>query len=699
MYETPNRDGIRRPPIQPPPSEPSSRLSRLNTRSSANFGQGGSHSSPVDGSNMSLNMPVYPNQTYSRSESSTPQISSISGLGMTLPGSPIASQTPQGGLQGHMLQQSASTSNFNANVNSSQRRPRKISSMAQINRRQTPRRGSGVDVYTGTIHVGVRARPTESTEGPWILQASANSLTHETAGLFTFDKVYDGYSSNSEVFDASIGPLIKNVCEGFNATVLAYGTTGSGKTYTMQGSQEDPGVIQRSVRQLFDTLSPDAEIGLSYFEIYNERIYDLLAENNEPTEVTLRDSTKDGTLIVGHREVIANSSIELLDWISSGDRLRRTSSTQYNTHSSRSHAVVKIRVKTSEFASVLYLCDLAGSERAVFETDRRREGSFINKSLLTLSTVISILSQKSNTHVPYRDSKLTRLLQPSLSGSALVSLVCTIHPQSHSSVAETLNSVRFAAKTKNIVVTATRGTISDDVALSGTNLRMLDHLQHENEALRKELWKTRLEKEDLRDRLELLEQSADTETSLEAMTGISFDESVTQPNSLLVEKLTMDLDKAYKDNTELENQVSHLVEELKSVRLNLGAHISELEEQLKDKSLALFCWNNAQSSVAFDDYRVHTRENIDSVPSRINNVQNNNAGDSVEETVHAPEQDLLSENGEEIDNSDSKDDTEDIMNQINFNVDALGSQIDGQTADSVDDEDEKVQVEVNDLHI
>ena len=624
MYETPSRTSSRlssrKPPSQMAPSIDSngaSRLSRFSTRST---------------SNLSTNGPFQ-------------QREMIAPLSNT---SPMKSPT----ISGRNLRKPLSMQSMNSLRNHS-------------SKPGTPRqRSASGDVYKGKIHVGVRARPDKdplNSNPTWYLDPTNNLVEHESAGIFTFDKVYTGETWNEQVFVDSVLPLIQQVVNGFNATVLAYGTTGSGKTYTMQGSETDPGVISRSVQLLFDMLGDSSAVTLSYYEIYNERIYDLLSMDKEPSEVSLRDGNNGETKIFGHREVLTASARELLDWVASGDQLRRTSSTQYNEHSSRSHAVVRIGVNNNGAQSILYLCDLAGSERAVEHSERRREGSFINKSLLTLSSVISILSQGGYSHVPYRDSKLTRLLQPSLSGTALVSMVCTIQTTSGGSSAETLNSIRFAAKAKNITVTAKRSSVFDEgPSMSAANLRLIDHLQQENEILRREFVKQRQEKEDLYDRLKLFEQAADrdTENSLEAMTGISFsgDDTVDigasqeilkqgDNNSYhenadylsIIEGLKNEVEKYRTENADLNQRISHLVSEITALDTNFsrleaseaiknGQHsnnnqiihstvsndvlnesiraenqslkeqVQELVEQLRDKTLALDCLTQMNSA-------------------------------------------------------------------------------------------------------
>ena len=291
--------------------------------------------------------------------------------------------------------------------------------------------------------------------------------------------------------------------EGYHGTVFAYGMTGTGKTFSMQGTATSPGVIPLAITDIFSYIreTPHREflLRVSYLEIYNEKIHDLLLPSTasgigpgstQPEEIKLREDSKRGVYASPLKEEIVQSPTQLLRVIARGDHSRRTRSTQYNAQSSRSHAVVQIVVESRERAqaagtttenkraalvpggvrvSTLSMIDLAGSERAAENKERRTEGSHINKSLLTLGTVIARLSgekdsngnatDKDGKHLPYRDSKLTRLLQPALSGNSLVSILCTIQIGSAGSVAhagghtgETLNTLKFAARAKNNIV-------------------------------------------------------------------------------------------------------------------------------------------------------------------------------------------------------------------------------------------------------
>ena len=286
--------------------------------------------------------------------------------------------------------------------------------------------------------------------------------------------------------------------EGYHGTVFAYGMTGTGKTFSMQGTTDSPGVIPRAITDIFSFIreTPHREFLLraSYLEIYNEDIRDLLAplpaNGSQPDKIHLREDSKRGVYVTPLREEIVQSPMQLLRVISRGDRARHFGTTQFNAHSSRSHAVVKIVVESRDRAdgavesrgpadvggvrvSTLSLIDLAGSEKAADSKERRTEGAHINKSLLTLGTVVARLAgskdkngnpiDKSGQHLPYRDSKLTRLLQPALSGDSLISILCTIQIGSagtaataNTHTAETLNTLKFAARAKNNIVSHAR---------------------------------------------------------------------------------------------------------------------------------------------------------------------------------------------------------------------------------------------------
>lgn len=357
------------------------------------------------------------------------------------------------------------------------------------------------------------------------------------------------HDKNHKVYDACAKRLVRRVMEGYHGTVFAYGMTGTGKTFSMQGTTNSPGVIPLAITDIFSYIreTPHREflLRVSYLEIYNEKINDLLSPPvvsgigpgaTQPEEIKLREDSKRGIYASPLREEIVQSPTQLLRVIARGDHSRRTRSTQFNAQSSRSHAVVQIVVESRERSSVsgtasevkraplmpggvrvstLSMIDLAGSERAADNKERRTEGAHINKSLLTLGTVIARLSgdkdsngnpmDKDGKHLPYRDSKLTRLLQPALSGNSLVSILCTIQIGSTGSVAaanghtgETLNTLKFAARAKNNIVShakkaeeaigtgadASRGLLERyrmEIATLRSQLETANTIQSENE--------------------------------------------------------------------------------------------------------------------------------------------------------------------------------------------------------------------------
>jgi centromeric protein E len=334
--------------------------------------------------------------------------------------------------------------------------------------------------YTGNIKVSVRVKPNAisispdlSSEPTWVIDSSNGIISTKDVGEFTYDNVFDGPAVlNAQIYSDAVAPLVKEVMQGYHGTVFAYGMTGSGKTFSMQGTPRDPGIIPLSVNSIFEYIDNNTDraftVKLSYLEIYNENLNDLLLPASSSEEIKLRDDPLRGVKAIGLKEVEVASAQQLLDYISQGDAVRKTEGTDFNARSSRSHAVVQISINSISnhtidnvrLDSTLYLCDLAGSERAVSQTERRKEGAFINKSLLTLGTVIARLSTGGSGHVPYRDSKLTRLLQPALSGRALVSVLCTIQTTGYA-YAETVSTLRFAARAKNITVSAKRNDQSD----------------------------------------------------------------------------------------------------------------------------------------------------------------------------------------------------------------------------------------------
>ncbi|XP_058089924.1 kinesin-like protein KIN-7E, chloroplastic isoform X2 [Magnolia sinica] len=280
-------------------------------------------------------------------------------------------------------------------------------------------------------------------------------------------------------------------------TVFAYGVTSSGKTHTMHGEQKSPGIIPLAVKDVFGIIqeTPGREflLRVSYLEIYNEVINDLL----DPTGQNLRiREDSQGTYVEGIKEEVVLSPAHALSLIASGEEHRHVGSNNFNLLSSRSHTIFTLTIESSPCGenqgeedvtlSQLNLIDLAGSESSKTETTglRRKEGSYINKSLLTLGTVIAKLTDGKSTHIPYRDSKLTRLLQSSLSGHGRVSLICTVTPASSNSE-ETHNTLKFAHRSKHVEIKASQNKIIDEKSLIKKYQREISSLKQELQQLKR----------------------------------------------------------------------------------------------------------------------------------------------------------------------------------------------------------------------
>ncbi|KAL0967153.1 hypothetical protein UPYG_G00248490 [Umbra pygmaea] len=294
---------------------------------------------------------------------------------------------------------------------------------------------------------------------------------------FTFDSVYDASSKQRDLYDETVRPLIDSVLDGFNGTIFAYGQTGTGKTYTMQGAWLDPekrGVIPNAFEHVFTHISRSSAdrqylVRASYLEIYREEIRDLLDHNvhapnlhtQTPRSLELRESPESGVYVRDLTSCVCRSVKEVEEVMNVGNQARSVGATDMNEHSSRSHTLFLLTVECSQAGpdgrqhirvGRLNLVDLAGSERQAktgVHGERLKEAAKINLSLSALGNVISALADGRSGHVPYRDSKLTRLLQDSLGGNAKTVMVATLGPAPQH-FEETLTTLRYANRAKNI---------------------------------------------------------------------------------------------------------------------------------------------------------------------------------------------------------------------------------------------------------
>lgn len=393
-----------------------------------------------------------------------------------------------------------------------------------------------------TVRVALRVRPFNEKE---------LKETHQTENLitfvpgqpqqisidqdrrhFTFDYVYPSHKSQADVYQSCIQPLFDQFVNGYNATILAYGQTGSGKTYSMgtsstaDFSSEHVGIVPRFADNLFNWIkcqpnhNTQYSVKVSFLELYNEDIIDLLSANNKNASITIRENANGDITWSGVQEELIQGAADLLSCLSRGSTARTTASTDMNASSSRSHAIFSVSLtqnmqltvenndtiaKTLE--SKFHFVDLAGSERLKKTNavgDRAKEGISINSGLLALGNVISALgdeSRRQQQHIPYRNSKLTRLLQDSLGGNSQTLMLACVSP-ADTNANETLSTLKYANRAKNITNTV---VLNQQQSLTDTLKEEIAHLKEEiriNDAFMKEV---HVELDDLRARNTALE--------------------------------------------------------------------------------------------------------------------------------------------------------------------------------------------------
>jgi hypothetical protein len=334
---------------------------------------------------------------------------------------------------------------------------------------------------TECVKVAMRCRPLSNKEvtedrkivvqiepkrGEIVIKSNKSDGT-DPIKTFTFDMVFDWTSTQDQVYQQTGYPIVESVLEGYNGTIFAYGQTGTGKTFTMEGVPEPEqyrGIIPRASEHVFKRIegTPDKQflVRASFLELYNEEVRDLLSKNYK-NKLELREKPDVGVYVKDLSAYIIQNTEELKEKVNFGRKNRHVGETKMNQDSSRSHSIFAITIETIDVSSngeshvrvgKLNLVDLAGSERQAKTQatgDRFKEAININQSLSTLGNVISSLVDPKSSHIPYRDSKLTRLLQDSLGGNTKTVMVANIGPADYN-IDETLSTLRYASRAKNI---------------------------------------------------------------------------------------------------------------------------------------------------------------------------------------------------------------------------------------------------------
>ncbi|RIB28012.1 P-loop containing nucleoside triphosphate hydrolase protein [Gigaspora rosea] len=487
------------------------------------------------------------------------------------------------------------------------------------------------------VRVTVRVRPPNAVEmsrgeteiwevdsaiGKVSLQPDFTERYRKQMSEYYYDEVFTG-SDNKLLFERGVRETVSFF--GNKGTVFAYGQTSSGKTFT--GSESQPGVIPQAVDAVFEYIKENKEkeflLRVSYMEIYNETVRDLLCP--ETDDLRIHEDKRRGVYVSPLKEVVVSTPKQVMKEILKGEANRHMSSTDWNERSSRSHTVFQMVVestakgslppRSSRFStlgqkqsasvslSVLNLIDLAGSEKAASSADRRKEGAFINKS----------------GHIPYRDSKLTRILQNSLSGNARVAVICTISPSviNHE---ESQNTLKFASRIKKVVTRAQTNAVMDDKALlqkyrieieelkaklertNETNNKekeseLSQMLQQEKAKHEEEMMEAQLVRTALKERIDHLTKLILTNSSFSAnaqqptatrkpvvdhtSSGGQVSEFVQLESQIEAKNVTINL---LKSDVESKNQmINKLTEQLKAANEKAEKSIRELNNRLKAK--------------------------------------------------------------------------------------------------------------------
>ena len=317
---------------------------------------------------------------------------------------------------------------------------------------------------------------------------------------FFFDYVFDKNSSQQTIYEYTTKNLLSGILDGFNATVFAYGATGAGKTYTMLGTSKEKGIMPRSISELFKLLSSyknkEFKMIVAYIEIYNENIRDLLGDGNV---IDITEDPGKGVILIGAKEIEVDNTENFYELLSIGNNKRTTGSTNNNEYSSRSHAVLRINLDSIDknsneiISGKFILVDLAGSEKTSsnltnnVNQERQKEGSNINKSLLALGVCINALASKSK-FIPWRNSKLTRILKDSLGGNSRIVMISAISP-SVFNIEETINTLVYSNRAKNIQTIIKKNVISSIDRDTQVNKydEIISNLTSELEGLRQQL--------------------------------------------------------------------------------------------------------------------------------------------------------------------------------------------------------------------
>ncbi|XP_031825671.1 kinesin-like protein 31E isoform X2 [Nomia melanderi] len=549
---------------------------------------------------------------------------------------------------------------------------------------------------------------------------------------FTYDYVFDTGIGQSTIYETCVGHLVEGALDGYNATVLAYGQTGSGKTYTMgtgfdvEVEEAVVGIIPRAIKHLFDGIAekqqhareraqmpPEFKVTAQFLELYNEDLKDLLEPGGPRGGARIHEDTSGNIHLAGVEPRIVTSLEQALDYLRLGALSRTTGSTQMNTQSSRSHAIFTLYIRqqrcikvedpdadidtsgtepANEFETLtakFHFVDLAGSERLKrtgATGDRAKEGISINCGLLALGNVISALGDKTKKalHVPYRDSKLTRLLQDSLGGNSQTVMIACVSPSDRDFM-ETLSTLKYANRARNIKnkVTINQDKSSRTIAslrreIQQLQLELMEYRQgkrvvgedgvndawHENQMLNSEL-------QSLRTRVKALSETVEALTAKNVL--------------LLAEKAAGQWVSATGGNGEVTSLVQGYVQEIEELRARL-LEAEAMYQQLKKRQMQVNAANpygdsgymfQSDSTSVLSDAKKELQKEIETLTAlKEQQVYNTNTANKVGEEGEGDDVEVVQDSASEDDSDDDSDRKEEDEEEA-----AMGRELEALTSD------------------
>ena len=447
--------------------------------------------------------------------------------------------------------------------------------------------------FSKTECLTIQNQNTLSIENLDVKQIKAKTVKEQQ---YTYDLVFNKNSSQAEVYENTTKILLNSILNGFNATVFAYGATGSGKTYTMLGTGEQPGIMPRAITDLFNYVrghgDKEYKIKFSYLEIY-ENIRDLLGNEKK---LDIREDNNKGIIISGLKEFEVEDTNTFFGLFLKGNNNRYVGETNQNEQSSRSHAVLQINIfnknksgnNTNEITtSKFILVDLAGSERASknlnsVDNKTKQEGSNINKSLLALGNCINALSD-GNKFIAWRESKLTRILKDSLIGNGRIVMISTVSP-SLLSIDETINTLVYANRAKNIQTTLKKNTviINDNIDSQIKYKEVISNLQDELEGLRNQLA---------------------VKTNNQHLLNFNNDKN----EDAKIDKLSKEIGNHFQEEIRMKNEI-----------IDMEKNIDNMKENIKDKEYSLFKVINSKMNRGNSMKEKEIRSQINRLNEQIN---------------------------------------------------------------------------------